>query len=234
MQHLPVIELRVLGSKEHEARSHLARLSRPTQLRLLSKALHILSRAGRGLQRRVHGTRSHRINTDALLDQLLREGARERNDSALGGGIIHHRLGTAKRDGRSGIDDAAALPHVRYGVLGHGEHLQDVAAERALDGVQVDVRDVRAHHLLRGVVHQHVDRVAEPVHVLLHCPPARLVVHQVAGDEKTCAPFVLDEPLRLFGVFLLLGQVHDADVGPLAREERRYGAADARATDPVS
>jgi len=46
---------------------------------------------------------------------------------------------------------------VRQGVFGHGEDLEDVAAERALDVVEVDLGEVVAHQLLRRVVDEDVD-----------------------------------------------------------------------------
>jgi len=45
---------------------------------------------------------------------------------------------------------------VREGVFGHGEHLQYVAAEGALDVGEVDLGKVLAHDLLRGVVDEDV------------------------------------------------------------------------------
>jgi len=39
----------------------------------------------------------------------------------------------------------------------HGKHLQDVAAERALDIFQVNLSKILAHHLLRRVVDQDIN-----------------------------------------------------------------------------
>lgn len=41
--------------------------------------------------------------------------------------------------------------------LSHGEHLDDVALEKPLDLVQVNLRKVLAHELLRGIVHEDIE-----------------------------------------------------------------------------
>jgi hypothetical protein len=123
-------------------------------------------------------------------------------------------------------DVRPALAHVRQGELGHGKHLQDVAAERALDIVEVDLGEVLAHHLLGRVVNQDVDG-AERVDMLLDGLLALGVVHQVAGDQQALVALLLDHFLGVLGVRLLLGEVDDADVGALAGEQDGDGAANA-------
>lgn len=113
---------------------------------------------------------------------------------------------------------------MRHRILGHGKHLQDIAPKRALHNVQINLCNVVAHDLLRGIVHQHVQR-AKGLDVLLDGLAARLVVHEVARDEEALAAFTLDELLGFFGVGLLLGEVDDGDVGAFAGEEDGDGAA---------
>jgi len=126
----------------------------------------------------------------------------------------------------------STLLHVRQRELGHGKHLENVAAECALHVVKVDLGKVIAHDLLRCVVDQHMDDTVF-VDVLLHGLLALGVVHQVAGDEKTLTALLLDQGFGLLGVFLLLGEIHDCDVGALAREEDGDRAANS-GTEPVS
>lgn len=51
----------------------------------------------------------------------------------------------------------ATLLHVRDGVFGDGEHLEDVAAEHALHLLEIDVGELFALDLLGGVVDKAVD-----------------------------------------------------------------------------
>jgi len=115
---------------------------------------------------------------------------------------------------------------VRQRIFGHGKHLQDVALERALDIVEVNLGKVLAHDLLGGVVDEHVDN-PKSLDMLVDGLLALLVVHQVAGDQQALAALLLDHLLGVLGVGLLLGEVDDADVGALAGVEDGNGTADA-------
>lgn len=121
---------------------------------------------------------------------------------------------------------------MRQGVFGHGKHLQDVAAERALDVVEVDFGKVLAHDLFGRVVDEDVDD-AEGRDMLLHGLFARVVVHQIPGDQQALGAFLLHHLLRVFGIYLLLGEVDNADVGALARKEDGDGPPDAGAGNNV-
>lgn len=46
---------------------------------------------------------------------------------------------------------------MRQGVLGHGEHLQDVGPEQGLHVVQINLLEVLTHELLERIVDQDID-----------------------------------------------------------------------------
>ena len=103
-------------------------------------------------------------------------------------------------------------------IFRHGKDLKDVASESALDILQINILEVLAHDLLRSIVDQDVD-LAKLIDVLLDGVFASLVVHEVSGEQNTLAALLLDHLLGLFGVFLLLGEVHDCHVSTFAGEE---------------
>lgn len=49
------------------------------------------------------------------------------------------------------------LLHVGQRIFGNSEHLKNVASEDAFGHFEIDLFEVRAHHLLRGVVHEDVN-----------------------------------------------------------------------------
>lgn len=114
----------------------------------------------------------------------------------------------------------STLLHVLQCVFCHGKHLQDVAAERALDDVQVDVGKVTVQDLLRSVVDKHIE-FAKLLDVFVYSLLTRLIVHQIPWNQQALPAFLLYAPPGLFRVNLLLGQVDDADIGTFTGEE--YG-----------
>lgn len=109
MHDLAIEELRVLAGKEDERGRNLARLAHPTDPRLLSVALHLISRAGSGLERGVDWAGGDGVHTDTLGHQLLGQSTSEAGDGTLGRGIVNHACGAAESHGRCGVDDATTL-----------------------------------------------------------------------------------------------------------------------------
>jgi len=107
---------------------------------------------------------------------------------------------------------------VRQREFGDGKHLEDIAAECALDIAKVNIGKVLTHDLLRGVVDKDVDG-AKSVDVLPDRLLTELVVHQIAGDEQTLPAFLFNHGLSFVRVLLFLWQVHDGDIRPLASIE---------------
>jgi hypothetical protein len=103
-------------------------------------------------------------------------------------------------------------------ILCHSKDLKNVASERTLDVIQVDVLEILTHDLLASVVDQHID-FTKLVNVFLHSLLARLIIHEVSGEEDTLATLLLDHSLGLFGILLLFWEVDDCDVCAFAREE---------------
>lgn len=73
MQNLSIVQLGVLAGKEHKARRDFAGLADAPESTVLAKLLHLLSWAGRRLQRCVYGARSDRVDPDALGHELRRQ-----------------------------------------------------------------------------------------------------------------------------------------------------------------
>lgn len=113
-------------------------------------------------------------------------------------------------------------------VFGHGEHLQNVAAEGTLDHVEINILKVLAHYLLGGIVDENVD-LAKGVDMLLDGFAAGLVVHEVAGDEQAFPSLLLHHLLGLFGVLLFFREVDDAHVCALAGKQQSDRPANSRA-----
>lgn len=61
----------------------------------------------------------------------------------------------------------------------------------------------------------------------IHRILARLIFHQISRNQQAGLFLVLDGLFGLFGVFLLVREVDDADVSVLARHENSNGAPDA-------
>jgi hypothetical protein len=89
---------------------------------------------------------------------------------------------------------------MRHGVFCHGKHLQNVAAETALNGVEVNLCKILTHLLFGSIVDQNVKTaeserdnqlanyqlscwVNELVNVLLNRLFARLIVHQITWNQ---------------------------------------------------
>ena len=113
---------------------------------------------------------------------------------------------------------------MRHGKLRERHHLEDIAAERGLDIVDLDILVVLAHDLLAGGVDKDVEMT-----VLLHVRVDNLVqvpqLLQVVGEELAFAACRLDEALGFFGVFLLLREVDDGAVTAFAGVEGGDGTA---------
>jgi hypothetical protein len=119
---------------------------------------------------------------------------------------------------------------MRHRIFRHSKHLQNVAPKRALHVIQINLANVVAHNLLRGIVDQHMQR-AKFLHVLLDGLAARFIVHEIARNKEALLSFLFDHFLGLAGVFLFFGEVDDCDVGAFAGEEDGDGAAYAGAGD---
>lgn len=97
---------------------------------------------------------------------------------------------------------------MRKSIFSNSKHLQNVAAKGTFDIIQINFGKIFAHDLLRSIVYKRVNG-AEFVHVLLYGILARLVIHEVAGDEKALSSLLFNHSLRISGVFFLFGEVDD-------------------------
>jgi hypothetical protein len=102
----------------------------------------------------------------------------------------------------------------------------DVDAEGAVPLLCGDVLDVLVGALEGGVVDEDVE-LAELGDAALDDESAVLLVPDVAGGEHDAAAGLLDPARGLAGVVLLLGQVGDQNISPLADKGYSYCAADA-------
>jgi hypothetical protein len=84
-------------------------------------------------------------------------------------------------------------------------------------------------HLVGGVAHQHVDAAQLGDRLPDELLAVRLLP-QVAGSGDAPASGLLHDADGLLGVVLLLGQVGDDQVRPLAGEGQRDGPPDPRVT----
>jgi hypothetical protein len=116
--------------------------------------------------------------------------------------------------------------HQRHGRPAEPEHGVHVGLEHAVELLGGDGGDALLRHLVGGVVHQQVD-AAELVHGALHERLAVLLVGDVAGREHRRPAGLSHQPRRLLPVLLLGLEVGQHDVGALAGEGDRDGAADA-------
>lgn len=117
---------------------------------------------------------------------------------------------------------------MRHSILCNSKHLQNITPKSTLHHIKINLRNVLAHDLLRGVVDEDVQRT-EFLHVLLDGFAAGFVVHEVSWDEEALLAFLFDHALGFLGVLLFFGEVDDCYVGAFAGEEDCDGTAYARA-----
>jgi hypothetical protein len=108
----------------------------------------------------------------------------------------------------------------------HVEVAVDVGAEGEVEPLVGDLLERGGVLLVGGVVDEHVE-LAERLHRLGDRPVAEPRVLDVAGEQEAAPPFGFDSRLGLAGIAVRI-EVDDGDVGALAREQHRDGAADAR------
>lgn len=111
----------------------------------------------------------------------------------------------------------SALLHVLKRVLRDGENLENITAECALHIVKVNIRKIFAHDLLRSIVDQNVN-LAEFIDMLLYGVFAGVVLHKVASNKQAFFALLLDELLRLFGIFLFVWEIDDCHISTLSGE----------------
>src|SRR5690606_27491412 len=126
---------------------------------------------------------------------------------------------------RPGVDDHAALAHVLQRELRHPDVREDVRAERLLELLGREVRDVPGLPLERGVVDQDV-QPAELRGRALDDVATVLAVAEVAVERERAATGLADPAHGLARVVVLV-VVGDRHVGPLAGERDGDGATDA-------
>src|SRR6185369_3277653 len=146
-------------------------------------------------------------------------------DRAFRRTVVEQVLGPGVHRLRGAVDDRRSFPEMGGGGLRQVEHPEDVGLEGPLELLFGNVLDLLVRMLLPGIVDEDVE-AAELVHHLLHGFLAEILVADVAGNRDRLAPFLLDDLLRELGV-VVLAEVEDGDVGPLAGEEGGDGAADA-------
>jgi hypothetical protein len=103
-------------------------------------------------------------------------------------------------------------------ILCHSKDLKNVASERTLDVIQIDILEILTHDLLPSVVDQDMDNT-KLVNVFLYSFLACLIIHEISGKEDTLATFFLDHSLSLFGILLFIWEVDDSDVCAFTCEE---------------
>jgi hypothetical protein len=162
------------------------------------------------------------VNPDASLDELLTQSPSEADNGAFGGGIIDHATGAAESDNTSGIDDATALGDMRQGEFGQSHHLQDVAAESALHGFDLEVFELLALHLLARVVDENVEMSERP-HVRRHYLVEVFELLEIVRYAQALAAGFFDQAFGLVGILLLLREVDDGDIAAFAGIEGSHG-----------
>src|SRR3954465_5665136 len=218
---------RVRARREKHIRwRDLLRLTRTLHGRLLSVLRRLLRLLVRNIERGPDRTRRDAVHANALLDETLRERFREGVDGAFRRRVVEQFLTSLHAGDGAGIHDRAAFLQVRDRGARHEKVTKDVRAERTLELLVGDLLDGRLMLLEGGVVHEPIEP-SELAHGLLHRPAAEFRVAHVAGNEETSLTLGFDRGARLVGIALLLGQVHDGDVGAFARVEHRYRAPDA-------
>jgi hypothetical protein len=80
---------------------------------------------------------------------------------------------------------------MRQRKLGNRKHLDDVTLEGILDLVEVDLREVVAHGLCRGVVYEDV-YCFELLNMFINSLLAKIPIAQVARNKQALLPFGLD------------------------------------------
>ena len=178
------------------------------------------------LQGRPRGTGGHDVDADPARGELLREPLGQVVDRCLGGGVVEPVGRGDVGLERSGVYDRAALGQVGQCGLRDPERCEDVRAERLLELLVREILDRVDHDLLAGVVHHDVE-TAERVGGTIHEFAAGGGLGDVERDGDAGAAGIPDLVEHVVGVALLVGEVHDRDVGALAREGDRDGAADA-------
>lgn len=108
--------------------------------------------------------------------------------------------------------------HVRQCVFRNGKHLYNVAFERALDVIQVDLGKIFTYNLLGSIVDEPVDDT-KFLDVLSDSLTTSFVVHQIASDRETLLALFLKHFLGVLGVLLLLWKVDYRYVGPLSGKQ---------------
>jgi hypothetical protein len=115
---------------------------------------------------------------------------------------------------------------MRHGGLRHVEVAVEVGLERAVELLLGQILEARDVKLEGGIVDQNVEAAQ-----FLHCPldgiEAEGALGDIACDHQAASPVGLDGAARDLGVLGLV-EMHDGDIGALAREQHRHGAADAR------
>ena len=180
-----------------------------------------------GLGFYLHDTWGDGIDSDAIWSLLLSKTACEGRDCTLGGAVVDELWVAHVRGDGAGVDDGAAALHVLEGVLAHGEHGEDVGAERAFHDGEIDVLEVLAD-LLHGAVVDEDAELAEGLDVLLDGFLAVFVFGQVERHEVGFAAGLFDVRFRPLGVFFLLGEVDDGHVGTFTGHQDGDAAADTR------
>lgn len=113
---------------------------------------------------------------------------------------------------------------MRHSILCNSKHLQNITPKSTLHHIKINISNVLAHDLLRGVVDEDVQRT-EFLHVLLDGFAAGLVVHEVSWDEEALLAFFFDHTLGFLGVGFFFREVDYGYVGAFAGEEDCDGAA---------
>src|SRR5690606_18353040 len=154
---------RVLRRQVDVGRRHLLGLAGPPEGLVGAELRDLLGREARRYERRPDGPRRHGVHPDALLRQVRGQRAREREDRALRGRVVHQVGAAAVGGDRGGVDDAGALLEVRHGRARQVELREHVRPEGLLELLVADALDGPLVVLFRGVVHQHVE-AAELLH----------------------------------------------------------------------
>src|SRR5690606_37308326 len=125
-------------------------------------------------------------------------------------------------------DDRGSLAEVAEGRLRHPEQRVQVGLEHPVELVRRQVLDgVPPCHLVARVVHQDVETPKVARRTVRDAARRRLVP-EVTGQQRAAPAGPLDPLRRRPRVLLLLGEVGEGDVGPLAGERDGDRSPDAR------
>src|SRR5205085_6543351 len=126
-----------------------------------------------------------------------------------------------ERRHRAGVDDRAALLHVRQRRLHHVNVPEDVRSERPLELLLADVENRFLLLLIRGVVDEDVEP-SEFLHDTIDERAALRATLHVESMRERATPRLFDEPHRFLRVaFFFLGEVADRDVRTFTRKRDR-------------